>query len=160
MRFLQAFLLFIARSSIASIFIAAAISKFVFFDQTVQYMTSKGFTIVPLFLVGAAAVEFFGGLSVVFGYKARFGATLLLLFLIPTTLIFHDFWNVTDHDLQVLQFTNFMKNVSIFGGLLYLICFGAGKFAFDNICFRTSPAQVSRPLDRPIEIQRPPEQKL
>jgi putative oxidoreductase len=61
----------------------------------------------------------------ILGYFARFGAFLLLVFLIPTTLIFHS--NFGDQ----IQMIMFMKNVSMFGGLLVLLAVGAGRFSLD-----------------------------
>lgn len=80
---------------------------------------------VPLLVVLAVVFELFGGLLIFLGIKVRFGAGLLLLFLIPTTLLFHHFWLLqgADRDLQMIMF---LKNLSIFGGLLILLAFGTG----------------------------------
>lgn len=139
MKALSSFVLFIARVCIAAIFLSGAYSKVMAYDETVQFMASKGFTAVPLFLFGAAFVEFIGALSLILGYKTRFGATLLLLFLIPTTLIFHDFWNA-EGAVRALQQIEFFKNLAIFGGLLYVICNGAGGCAFDRGCCKAKIA--------------------
>lgn len=130
MKALRSLLTFIARLCLALIFMFSGVSKLIFFDQTQAYMASKGFTAIPLFLFGAALVELIGGLCLVFGYKTRFGATILLLFLIPTTLIFHDFWNISGAD-QAIEQIMFLKNLAIFGGLLYVLCDGPGIFACD-----------------------------
>jgi putative oxidoreductase len=131
MKFLRSFLVLIARLCLAAVFLVAGISKLVYFDQTAQAMASKGLPSVPLLLICAAVVEIVGGLFLIFGYKARFGALILLLYLIPTTAIFHDFWNSGAAD-QVAQQTNFLKNLAIFGGLLYVLCDGAGGFSLDH----------------------------
>lgn len=131
MRIFSSFLLLIGRWCLAAIFLFAGVSKFFNFDQTAQYMASKGLTSIPLLLIAAAAVEIIGSLSLIFGYKTRFGALILLLFLIPTTYIFHDFWNATGAD-YVEQQANFFKNLAIFGGLLYVVCFGSGRWACDR----------------------------
>lgn len=133
MKAFRSLLTFIARLCMAAIFIFSGASKLIFFDQTQAYMLAKGFTAIPLFLFGAALLELVGGLSLILGYKTRFGATLLLLFLIPATLIFHDFWNVSGAD-QVIQQIMFLKNLAIFGGLLYVVCDGPGSFAADACC--------------------------
>ena len=140
--------MFIARLCLAAIFLASCISKFMFFDQTSEYMASKGFVAVPLFLVAAAVVEFIGGLSLVFGFKIRLGATLLLLYLIPTTGIFHDFWNLTGAE-QQLQQIMFLKNLAIFGGLLYVLCFGAGILSCDACCNRRRSQEGQEPIATP-----------
>lgn len=132
MRFLRAFVMFIGRLCIAAIFLAAGVGKFIAFEETSQYMASKGFTAIPLFLFGAALVEILGGLSLVFGYKARIGALILLAFLIPTTGIFHDFWNLEGAE-RAAQQIQFLKNLAIFGGLLYVLSTGAGLWSIDAI---------------------------
>lgn len=138
MKALRSFVTLIARWCIAAIFIFAGASKFIFFDQTAAYMASKGFTAIPLFLVGAALLELIGGLSLIFGYKTRFGAAILLLFLIPTTAIFHDFWNVAG-DERALQQIMFFKNLAIFGGLLYILCDGPGGVSIDSLQKKHTP---------------------
>ena len=71
----------------------------------------------------AILFEIGGGLSVLLGYYPRLGALTLLLFLIPTTAVFHrDFSNPA----QVIQF---LKNVAILGGLLAVLSAGGGEFA-------------------------------
>jgi putative oxidoreductase len=77
--------------------------------------------------VGAIFFELVGSATVILGYFARFGALLLLIFLIPTTLIFHS--NFADQ----VQMIMFMKNVSMFGGSLILLASGAGRFSLDSL---------------------------
>ncbi|HEV8051749.1 MAG TPA: DoxX family protein [Parachlamydiaceae bacterium] len=132
MRALRSLLTFIARLCLAGLFIFSGASKLIFFEQTQAFMATKGFTAIPLFLIAAALLELVGGLCLILGYKARFGAAILLLFLIPTTFIFHDFWNVIEPLEQHLQQIMFLKNLAIFGGLLYVFCDGAGAFALDS----------------------------
>lgn len=71
-------------------------------------------------LVIALVFELVGGLFVFFGVKARFGAFLLILFLIPATFFFHGFWTYPDVERHV-QLTTFLRNLSIFGGLLLVL---------------------------------------
>jgi putative oxidoreductase len=126
-------ILFLGRLALSAIFLLAGIGKFISYDETVQYMASKGLKFIPILLVGAALVEILASLALILGVKTRYAALALLLFLIPTTLIFHDFWNV-DPESAKIQFIMFMKNLSIFGGLLYVIGAGPGAFAIDNCC--------------------------
>lgn len=147
MKFLCSFLMFFARLCIAAIFILAGVSKFMNFDETATYMASKGLTMIPLFLFGAATIEILGGLSLVFGYKTRLGAAVLLLFLIPTTLIFHDFWNVGGAD-RAAQQIEFLKNLAIFGGLLYVLSVGPGGCACDSGCCKAKRPDEQPPLNK------------
>lgn len=120
----------IGRSLLALIFIASGLGKIGGWEQTAGYMASKGMPLVPLFLFGAIALELLGGLSILLGYKARIGAIALMVFLLPATLIFHAFWSYEGMQ-QQLQMIQFLKNVSIFGGLLLVLAHGAGPLSFD-----------------------------
>ena len=125
---------FIGRICMSMIFILAAIGKFVDYNAVAQYMSSKGMTMVPFFLIVAAAVELIGGLSLLLGFKTRWGAALLILFLIPVTGIFHDFWMVQDPAERQMQMNEFLKNLAIWGGLFYVLAVGAGKWSLDSCC--------------------------
>ena len=113
----------IGRILLGLIFVMSGINKMSGFEGTQQYMASQGMPMTSFFLVGAIAVEIFGGLSVILGVKARWGAAALFAFLIPATLIFHtNFGNQT-------QMIMFLKNLSIMGGLLFVITYGAGPLS-------------------------------
>ena len=66
------------------------------------------------------------------GYKARWGALLLALFLLPVTMMMHRFWAISDPQMAMVQQVMFMKNVSMLGAALLLMYFGAGPISFDN----------------------------
>ena len=72
-----------------------------------------------------------GGLSILFGYKAKIGAWMLVLFLVPVTFMMHRFWGVSDPQAAQMQMIMFMKNISILGGALLITQFGAGPVSFD-----------------------------
>jgi putative oxidoreductase len=119
------------RILLALIFLLSGLNKFAAWEGTAAYMASKGMPIVPFFLVSAALVELAGGLSVALGFRARVGAAALFLFLIPTSLIFHNFWALEGMEQQV-QMAMFMKNLAIMGGLLLLVAFGPGELSLDE----------------------------
>ena len=73
-----------------------------------------------------------GGLSILLGFKARWGALLIILFLIPVTLTMHAFWNVDDPSLQQMQMSMFMKNISMLGAACLIAWFGAGPMSVDE----------------------------
>ena len=72
-----------------------------------------------------------GGLSVLLGYHARIGAWLLVLFLVPVTVMLHNFWAVTDPMMHQIQQVMFFKNVAMLGGALLIAHFGAGPYSVD-----------------------------
>lgn len=92
---------------------------------TQAYMASYGMPLTGLFLIGAIAIEILGSLSLIVGYYAKVGAWALIIFMIPTTLIFHT--NFADQN----QVIHFMKNIAMTGGLLYIATYGADAFSID-----------------------------
>src|SRR5512139_953621 len=125
MEWLKAFPMLIGRILLVLIFLQSGIGKIENFHGTAQYMASYGMPYANFFLVGAIFFELVGSITVILGYFARFGSLLLLVFLIPTTLIFH---NIFVDPKMMIQF---MKNVSMFGGLLVLLAVGPGRLSLD-----------------------------
>ena len=124
--------LFIGRLCMCAIFIITGVWKFVNFNGVSQEMEAKGFPMVAFFLVTAAIVEILGGLSFLFGYKTRLWAVILMLYLIPVTIIFHDFWNAAEAQ-KYMQIIEFLKNLTIIGGLWDIIGAGPGRISLDSL---------------------------
>ena len=119
------------RILLALLFITSGFAKLTGYEGTAGYMQSAGLPLVNLLLPLAILVELGGGLALAFGWKARISAAALFLFLIPTTVIFHAYW-AAPADQVMMQQINFWKNVSIMGGMLAVVAFGAGAWAFDK----------------------------
>lgn len=103
------------RVLLAAIFLLSGAGKLAAWKATVAYTAAQG---VPAFLLaGATALELGGGLSLLTGYKLRWGTVALLVFLVPVTLVFHNFWAFQGEQ-QQLQLAMFLKNLAIAGGLL------------------------------------------
>ena len=128
---IQGVFCWIGRALLALIFLASGANKITSFPETMESMRAEGMLLVPVFLVGAIGFELIGGLSVLLGVKARWGALLLIAFLIPVTLIFHDFWQYEGAE-QQMQMIQFMKNLSILGGLTLVFAHGAGPWTLDS----------------------------
>lgn len=119
------------RVLLALIFVISGLGKIPAWNQTAGYMSSRGMPLVPLFLIGAICIEVGGGLSVMLGFRPRIGAAALMVFLLPATLVFHNFWTYPPAEQQV-QMAMFLKNLSILGGLLLVAAFGAGPASADS----------------------------
>lgn len=127
----NAIVLIIARLFISAIFLMSGFGKIFDFSGTAGYMEAHGIPIASLFLLGAIIFELLGGFSILLGYKANWGAVLLIIFLIPTTLIFHGFWRV-EEEAQRMETIQFMKNLAILGGLFFVYSFGSGSLSLDR----------------------------
>ena len=108
---IKSFLDFFSRLSISAIFISAIPGKLNGFERTVEYISSKGIPdpISSILLVGAIICLILGSGFFIFGENQKIGSIFLLLFLIPTTIIFHIF---PFHQKAVLM------NLGLMGGLI------------------------------------------
>ncbi len=97
-------------------------------DSAAAHGVPLATVLVPL----SGILALVGGVSVLLGYRARFGAFLLLLFLVPVTIIMHRFWGVADPQVAMIQRVNFMKNLSMIGGTLVLMYYGSGPVSLDS----------------------------
>jgi len=141
---LQTVAAIVGRLCLSAIFIIAGLNKVLNWTSSEQILTNmlitwSGYSIAPWmtyaintmmehigwFLSAATICELLGGVLVLFGIGARFGAFLLIIFLIPTTVLFHAFWMLhpPERDLQTVMF---MKNLAILGGLFVVLAFGSG----------------------------------
>ena len=127
MEWVKAFAMLIGRILLVLIFIKSGLGKIDNFAGTAQFMAKAGMPYTTFFLLGAIFFELAGSISITLGFLTRVGALMLLVFLVPTTFIFHG--NFADHG----QVIHFMKNTSMFGGLLILLSFGPGRLSFDYL---------------------------
>ena len=105
-------LIIFAKLLLVGIFLSSGLNKIFNFAGTQKYMESAGMPMTAFFLVGAIILLLTGSVFILFNYRPKIGAYLLITFLVPATLIFHT--NFADQ----MQMIMFMKNVSILGGLL------------------------------------------
>jgi putative oxidoreductase len=122
----------VGRVLLALIFLLSAVGKFNDWPATTNMIAEKGLPAADALLSVAVVLEIVGGASVLFGLYARLGAVALLAFLVPVTVIMHDFWAYEGAE-QMNQMINFMKNVSITGGVLLVLAFGAGPCSIDSL---------------------------
>jgi putative oxidoreductase len=118
------------RILIAVIFLISGFFKVGGYAQLVGYATALHLPMPGVAIAAAAAVELACGLAILAGFKTRFVAWLLFLYLIPVTYVFHNFWAVQGQEQQT-QMVNFLKNIAIMGGLLVLSVNGAGAYSAD-----------------------------
>jgi putative oxidoreductase len=102
-----------------------------FSKQTIAYAASQGVPLASIAVPLSGVLAIAGGLSILLGYRAKLGAWLIVLFLIPVTLMLHKFWAVQDPMMAQIQMILFMKNVAMLGGALLISQFGAGPFSLD-----------------------------
>jgi putative oxidoreductase len=129
---IQKFAAPVGRVLLAFMFILSGFGKITGYDGTAAYMASKGMPMVAVLLPLTILTELGGGILLAVGFKTRWVALLLAGFSILAALVFHDFWNVSDAAQHMNQQINFLKNVSIAGGMLMVFSMGPGHYSVDK----------------------------
>ena len=121
----------VGRILLAVMFVISGYLKLTGFDGTVGYINSKGLPMPQVLAAIAVLVELGGSLAIIIGWKTRWAALAFILFLIVITPIFHNYWAVPPEQMMGQQI-NFMKNLTILGGMLLLLGFGPGRYSVDK----------------------------
>lgn len=129
----------IGRIIMSVIFITSGFGKLIGFSATEHMIDSKGIPLPELATAIAVLIELGGGLAILFGWKTRWVAAALVVFLVVITPIFHGFWRMEGAE-RAANHINFMKNLTILGGFLLLYAFGPGRFSIDG-ALRRRPVQ-------------------
>ena len=121
----------IGRVLLAVMFVISGFGKLTGFSGTVGYIAGQGLPMPEILAVAAIVIELGGGLAILAGWKTRWVALAMVLFLIVITPIFHNFWSAPEAQ-AAMQKINFMKNLSILGGFVLLYAFGPGRYSVDH----------------------------
>ena len=124
------YLVLLGRILYVAIFIMAAPGHFA--AGTIAYAASKGVPMASIAVPLAGIIALAGGLSILLGYRAKWGAWLIVLFLVPVTFMMHNFWAMTDPNAAQMQQIMFMKNISMLGAALMIAHFGSGPLSLDG----------------------------
>lgn len=116
----------LGRLLIAAIFILSGITKITAPAATQAYIASAGLPLPLLSYLAAVVIEVGGGILLVVGFQTRIVAALLALFTVAAAVSFHA--NFADQN----QMIHFLKNISMTGGLLQVVAFGAGALSLDT----------------------------
>ena len=134
----------LGRIFLALIFVVSGVQKLMDISEITKLLTDLAVPIpeqVVPYLQGmpkyqalgylVAGVEVVGGLMVLVGLKARWGAMLLVIFSALTIVVVHHFWDMTGADFKA-NLADALKNLSIIGGLLLVVAVGSGPSAMDR----------------------------
>lgn len=124
------YLFLLGRILFSSIFLVKSLGHFS--NIMIGHATATGVPMAGFLVPLGGILAFLGGLSILFGYKVKLGALLLILFLLPTTFMMHKFWLTDDFFANMMHQYCFFKNLSLLGAALMISYFGAGPLSFDN----------------------------
>lgn len=125
----------LGRALYSWIFVMSGMGHIMNGQMMAGYAAAKGVPMAGALVPLSGVIALVGGLSVLLGYKAKWGAWLLVLFLVPVTFMMHNFWTITDpaqSQMRMMDMINFMKNLSTLGGALLIAHFGSGPLSLKD----------------------------
>jgi putative oxidoreductase len=116
----------VGRFLIAALYLISGLGKIAAPAQTQGFIASAGLPFPFLAYLAAIVIEVGGGILLILGYRSRIVASVMAVFTIAAALSFHR--NFGDQNAMA----HFLKNISITGGLLQIVAFGAGTLSIDS----------------------------
>lgn len=116
----------VGRALLGSLFLVSGFLKMVSFAGYTAWIASAELPIPSLLLLLTILIEICGGLTLISGWNARWGALVLAVFLVPTTIIFHGFWRADPAD-SWNQLNHILKNLSILGGMIVVFAIESSR---------------------------------
>ena len=94
-----------------------------------MYTASKHIPAPKLMVVVTGLMLLVGGLSILLGVWVKVGASLVVLFLIPTAFIMHNYWVIADPMGRAKDQAHFFKDLSLSDCALMFFVFGTGALS-------------------------------
>jgi uncharacterized membrane protein YphA (DoxX/SURF4 family) len=107
-----------------------------------QYAGASGVPAPTLLTALSGLMLVVGGLSILLGTQARWGALLIAVFLVTAAFTVHKFWGIADPMLAANQAAHFWKNISLAGACLMI-------FGFTALYPARWPYSIGRPAAPP-----------
>ncbi len=114
-------LFLIGRIIFGGYFTYSGLNHFLKLSMMAGYAKSKGLPYPSLAVAFTGILLLLGGLSILSGVFPRIGILFLVVFLLPTTFIMHNFWVVSDPQVKMIEMINFMKNMALLGATLMFL---------------------------------------
>jgi putative oxidoreductase len=124
------YLVVLGRVLFSLIFIVKSFDHFS--KSAFQHAHEMGVFMPSVLVPIAGVIAFFGGVSILLGFKPKIGALLIIIFLVPTTFMMHRFWSVADITHAMMHQYCFLKNLAMIGSALMIAYFGTGPFSLSK----------------------------
>lgn len=115
------FAAFVGRLVVGGFYLYYGINNLVDFAGMSGYAAFKGVPMPGLAVITGALLLLIGGLSLITGYRPTVGIAALVLFLLPVTMLMHNFWTITDPQMHVIEQGLWMRNMALAGASLFLL---------------------------------------
>jgi len=120
----------IGRILLGLIFVIAGVDKIMALDGTIKYATGAGMPMPDIAVYIGIVIEVGMGLLLLVGFKTRWAAAVLVIFILVANFYFHQYWNMEGPPRNLNKIMLF-KNLALIGGMLMLIVAGPGRYSID-----------------------------
>jgi putative oxidoreductase len=116
----------IGRILFAALFLGSAFGHLTQSEAMAGYAGAKGVPQPRLAVLVSGVLMAAGALLVLLGIWLDLGALLLVVFLVPTALLMHQFWKETDPMARQNEMVQFQKDLALAGAALVILALYGG----------------------------------
>lgn len=113
--------LLIGRFIAGLFYLYAGIDNLLNLSSKVGYAAYKGVPVPWVAVTIASLLLVIGGMSIITGYKPIIGVVAIVLFLVPVTVMMHNFWTVADPQQRIEELRGFLSNMGLAGSTLVFL---------------------------------------
>ena len=124
------FLLLVGRICLGWLFLVSGWGKLGNIAGATGYFKGLGLAPPEAWAYFAGVGEFVLGAALILGIATRYAALVYFIWVLVATALAHRYWTYPA-PAQAAQYNNFLKNIAIMGGALYVFVYGAGSYAVD-----------------------------
>ena len=132
MRLIENVCLLIGRLLMGSYFILPGLQKVTNYQMMTDYMLAHSVPATALLLPVTIVIQIAAGLAIIIGFKGKLAAFVLAGLTLVISIYMHNFWTMTEGLARSHEMQNFIKNMAIMGGLLFVSSLGTGWLSLDN----------------------------
>jgi uncharacterized membrane protein YphA (DoxX/SURF4 family) len=133
----------VGRMVVGLFYLYAGINNFIHFEEASGYAAFKGVPVTVLAVTVANILLVIAGLSILSGYRPEVGVTAVVLFMVPVSVLMHNFWAVADPQLALAEMRSFLSNMGLAGStLLFLAIPRPWPLSINKLPGKTKMAQI------------------
>ena len=111
----------VGRIILAMYYVMMGAMHFMQLEMMTGYAASKKVPAPKLAIIGSGLLLLIGGLSIGTGIYPLIGIICIVAFLLPVSLMMHNFWAIEDEQMKMAEMTNFMKNMGLMASALMFL---------------------------------------
>ncbi len=123
-------ILLVGRIIFGGYFLFMGINHFLKLNSNTGYAQSKGIIFPKFSVIITGILLALGGLGIVLGMYVNIALLFLVLFLIPTTILMHNFWKETEPGKRNAEMYGFLKNMALLGAIIMMYAMYANDWSY------------------------------